>query len=251
MADILDKPALSPSLFARVRESLPTRVHRDLSARINSGEFGVGAQLPTEKDLAGTYGVSRPVIREAISILRADGLVQARQGAGVYSLGPRHVPYTDRQLDMNSVSDAIETLEVRLSIECEAAALAAARRTSLQLADCTAAVEGMRVAIESGETAINWDMRFHESIASMTHNAQFQMLFQIFGDKLIPRTRFAKADGDPSAMRTYLHRVNGEHKAILSAIECGDSDTARAAMRLHLANVKEGLKAVYSRQDTG
>lgn len=231
------------------REPFSMRVHRDLVARINAGEFSVGARLPTEKELTGAYGVSRSVVREAISILRADGLVQARQGAGVYSLGARTVPYASRQPDMTSLSDAIETLELRLSIECEAAALAATRRTAQQLTVCAEAIEGMQEAINRGHAAIDWDTRFHESIAAMTQNAKFQMLFQIFGEKLIPRTRFARTSDDPSAMRDYLHRVNGEHKAILAAIECQDSDTARAAMRLHLANVKEGLRAVYDRKD--
>jgi GntR family transcriptional regulator, transcriptional repressor for pyruvate dehydrogenase complex len=225
------------------REPLAMRVHRDLAARINAGEFRPGSRLPTEKELSSAYGVSRPVVREAISVLRADGLVQVRQGSGVFSLGARGVPYTGSRPDISSITDAVDTLELRLSIECEAAALAALRSTPDQREQCAALVEGMRQAIEAGEGAIDWDTRFHQLIAAMTHNEKFLMLFQMFGEKLIPRTRFARTDGDSAALKDYLHRVNGEHMAVLAAIQRKDGDTARAAMRIHLANVKEGLKA--------
>lgn len=234
---------------ARNREPLSLRVHRDLSSRIARGEFAAGDQLPTEKKLAEAYGVSRAVVREAVSVLRADGLVRVRHGAGVFCLGARQVPYTGLQPDISSLTDAIETLELRLSIECEAAALAAKRRTPEELETCRAAIAGMDDAIERGEGAIDWDMRFHRSIASMTRNGKFRILFDIFNEKLIPRTRFATAAGDPAALRTYLTRVNREHEAVYAAIARQDADSARAAMRIHLANVKEGLRLAYEQQD--
>ena len=180
------------------REPLSVRVHRDLSERIARGEFAAGAQLPTEKELSETYGVSRAVVRKAITILRADGLVLVRQGAGVFSLGLRPVPYTGRHPDLSSVTDAIETLELRLSIECEAAAIAAARRTVEQLKTCHASMTGMDGAIARGESATDWDIKFHRSIAAMTHNNKFQMLFEIFGEILIR----ARASSRPRAIRT-------------------------------------------------
>ena len=70
-------------------------------------------------------------------------------------------------------------------------------------------------------------------------------LFEIFGETLIPRTRFITTKGDPDAMRQYLSRVNREHEAVFIAIERQDPDTARAAMRMHLVNVKEGLRIAY------
>jgi GntR family transcriptional repressor for pyruvate dehydrogenase complex len=104
-------------------------------------------------------------------------------------------------------------------------------------------------AIARGESATDWDIKFHRSIAAMTHNNKFQMLFEIFGETLIPRTRFITSKGDPDAMRQYLSRVNREHEAVFIAIERQDADTARAAMRMHLVNVKEGLRMVYERDD--
>jgi DNA-binding FadR family transcriptional regulator len=231
------------------REPLPVRIHRSLNDRIVNGEFKIGAQLPTEKELAEAYGVSRAVVREAISILRADGLVRVRQGSGVFSLGARMVPYTGASPDVPSLTDAIDTLEVRLSIECEAAALAAGRRTGQQLEDCRNAIEGMDQAIQRGESATDWDMQFHRTVALMTNNSKFQMLFEMFGEKLIPRTRFVTSRGDRAALRDYLMRVNREHGAVYAAIQRQDADTARAAMRIHLANVKEGLREAYERRE--
>lgn len=228
------------------REPLSQRVYRDLGERISRGEFAVGDKLPTEKQIGQAYGVSRAVVREAISSLKADGMVRPQQGIGVFVLGVRSVPYSIAPSKLATLKEAIDLLELRTCVECEAAALAAARRSQEQLDAAATAIDGMDNAVRSGESAGDWDTRFHRTVAEMTGNPQFQILFDLFGQQLLPRTRFGVGIEDAAAMQEYLARVNMEHRAILTAISRRDAETARAAMRMHLSNVQGRLRTAYA-----
>ena len=108
------------------RRTLSSRVSDALRAQIEAGYYAPGDKLPTEPALIDRFGFSRTVIREAIAALRADGLVESRQGAGVFVIGPRQ---TDPALKLftsetDKISDIIEELELRIAIEVEAAGLA-------------------------------------------------------------------------------------------------------------------------------
>jgi DNA-binding FadR family transcriptional regulator len=230
------------------RELLSQRLYRDLGERISRGEYATGGRLPTEKELGQIYGVSRAVVREAISSLKADGMVRAQQGIGVFVLGVRSVPYPLTPAKLASLKEAIDLLELRACVECEAASLAATRRTDVQLDEAATAIDGMDKAVRGGQSAGDWDTRFHSSVAAMTGNPQFQILFDLFGEQLLPRTRFGVGISDVGAMREYLARVNTEHRAILTAIARRDPDTARAAMRMHLSNVQGRLRTAHAAQ---
>lgn len=228
------------------REPLSQRLYREIGDRISRGEFTAGDKLPTEKQLGLSYGVSRAVVREAISSLKADGMVRAQQGIGVFVLGARPVPYPVTRPKFENLKEAIDLLELRTCVECEAAALAATRRTPEQLELAMEAIEGMDKAVSAGSSATDWDTKFHRAIAAMTANPQFQILFDMFGEQLLPRTRFGVNIDDAEAMRAYLARVNVEHRAIQTAILRRDPETARAAMRMHLSNVQGRLRAAFA-----
>jgi DNA-binding FadR family transcriptional regulator len=240
-------PDLAPPPEIR-REPLSQKLYREIGERISRGEFAVGAKLPTEKELGSSYGVSRAVVREAISSLKADGMVRPQQGIGVFVLGPRSVPYPITPSKLASLKEAIDLLELRICVECEAAALAAIRCTREELDAATAAIDGMDRAVHARENDGEWDIRFHRAVAAMTGNSRFQTLFDMFGEQLLPRTRFGVGIADAQAMRDYLVRINLEHRAVLAAIARRDPDTARAAMRIHLSNVQVRLRAAYAAQ---
>jgi GntR family transcriptional regulator, transcriptional repressor for pyruvate dehydrogenase complex len=232
------------------REPLSQRLYRDLGERISRGEFAVGDKLPTEQQIGQAYGVSRAVVREAISSLKAEGVVRPRQGVGVFVLGARSGLYPIAPSKPATLKDTIDLLEVRIGIECEAAALAALRRSQEQLDATAAAIDGMDEAIRSGKSPGDWDLRFHRTVAAMTDNPQFQILFDMFGEQLLPRTYIgigiSIGDGDGDAMREYLARINLEHRAVLAAISRRDAETARAAMRMHLSNMQVRLRTAYA-----
>jgi DNA-binding FadR family transcriptional regulator len=93
-----------------------------------------------------------------------------------------------------------------------------------------------------GEDAVEADLDFHRAIAEATENRHFVNFFNYLGALLIPRTRLQTFRLQDQSRTTYLERVNGEHEAIFQAIERQDSDSARAAMRVHLAGSRERLR---------
>ena len=135
-------------------------------------------------------------------------------------------------------------LELRISLEAEAAGLAALRRTDAHLSMMRAAVDAFDERINAGEKAVEEDFQFHLQIALATGNRYFEDVYRHLGKTTIPRTRIDTALLLPEPGPTYLHRTNGEHRNILDAIARRDPDTARAAMRLHLTNSRERLKRV-------
>lgn len=192
--------------------------------------------MPTEQALGDTYGVSRTVIREAIAILRADGLVAARQGSGLFVREPPAEPFSLSLLKFapDRISSIIETLELRAAVESEAAALAAERRSPAELEKIREQFEAISVAVAAGQLAEEQDFSLHLTIAEASHNQHFVEFFRFLGQRTIPRSQlFDEARRDEHAT-AYLERIQAEHARIVDAIAAGDSEKAHAAMRKHL-----------------
>ncbi|MGB6104103.1 MAG: FadR/GntR family transcriptional regulator [Pusillimonas sp.] len=233
-----------PSLSLERPKSLAAQLSADLGDRIARGELKPGDKLPSEHEMVASYGVSRTVVREAVSSLKSAGLVSARQGVGVFVLAPSGAATfcIDAQ-ELDTVKEIISLLELRISLESEAAALAATRRSDEQIASLRDALQAMTRGIDANEDAADLDFRFHQEIAQATGNRYFMDLFSYLGMVAIPRTRIGMFKADTDARTAYLQNVNREHHAIFQAIVNKDSDGARAAMRLHLGNSRERLKA--------
>ena len=224
------------------RETLTTQVVNAVSDRIENGAYKRGEKLPSEQEFIGEFGVSRTVVREAIATLRANGLVTTHQGIGAFVLSPTIVrPFRIDEGSLGVVEEIVGVLELRIAIESEAAALTAARRTPEALEEITDAFQIMREAIGSGGDSVQADFAFHRAIAQGTKNQHFLKIFNYLGEMLIPRTRLRTHLLDASSQQEYLNRVNLEHEQILSAIRERDSESARAAMRLHLSNSRNRL----------
>jgi DNA-binding FadR family transcriptional regulator len=184
------------------------------------------------------------VVREAVSSLKSAGLVMARQGVGVFVLEPTAAaPFRIDAEDLSTVKEVISLLELRISLESEAAALAAMRRTNTHVANLREALEAMTRGIDANEDAADVDFRFHQEIAQATDNRYFMELFDYLGMMAIPRARIGTNKAPTKARTAYLQNVNREHHAIFQAILNKDPEAARAAMRLHLSNSRERLKA--------
>jgi GntR family transcriptional repressor for pyruvate dehydrogenase complex len=221
--------------------SLAQEVVEGLQAPIRDGRVEPGTKLPTEGEVMAAFGVSRTVVREALSRLQASGLVATRHGVGsfvvargdeaAFRLGPQQ---------LETLRDVIALLELRIGIETEAAGLAAQRRSAANLAVMRTALDDFAAAVEAGLDSVAADYRFHGEIARATQNDHFSSLFDTLGARIIPRARL-----DPAATtldtgrQAYLRRVNAEHESIFDAISRQDADGARAAMRTHLANSRE------------
>lgn len=215
----------------------------DMSEKIRRGFYKVGEKLPTEPEVMVEQGVSRTVVREAMSRLQAAGLVETRHGIGTFVLPPQ--AGASSPLDLTTVvtiRDVIAMLELRISLETEAAGLAALRRSDEHLAQMHAAVESFEANLSNGESSIEADFQFHLQIALATGNRYFEDFYRHLGTTTIPRTRLDTTRLSPEPAENYLHRTNREHQYILDAISNQDSEMARASMRMHLTNSKERLR---------
>ena len=219
-----------------------------LGERIRDGRLATGDKLPTESEIMAEFGVSRTVVREAISKLQASGLVETRHGIGTFVLGlAEGNGFRIAPEQFATLRDVISVLELRIGVETEAAALAAGRRTADNLAAMRRALDAMTQAVEEGRDAVAADFQFHSEIARATQNDHFAQLMATLGAMIIPRARLDTGTGDVDRERqAYLRRVNAEHESILDAITAQDADAARAAMRTHLANSRERRRRAAS-----
>ena len=187
--------------------------------------------------------VSRTVVREAISRLQASGQVETRHGIGTFVID---TPPTDNfriaEQDMATVDDVIAVLELRISLETEAAGLAAERASPEQLTAMALALQAFSDAIRADSDAVPSDFQFHMEVAKATGNRHFADLMTYLGTHIIPRTRINTANQAPEGKQVYLERVHSEHERIYKAIRQHDTEAARAAMRTHLSNSRERLR---------
>lgn len=218
----------------------PQHVVAGLKDKILSGELGPGAKLPSEAELIEEYAVSRTVVREAVSRLQAEGLVETFQGRGSFVLAvPEPSSFTLETSAIRSHHDVLAMVDFRIGVETEAAALAAARVTPTAGAAITAAHESFTAVGHEG--AVEADFAFHRAVAAATDNRFYVDLLDSLGPMMImlPRTRLGEEYTMTDA--THVQRVQREHDNIAAAVLAGDVETARAAMRLHLGNTRRRL----------
>jgi DNA-binding FadR family transcriptional regulator len=220
-----------------IKNRLYARVSGDIAARIGQGEYEIGSRLPAERDLAVTYKVSRPTIREAMIALEVDGLVDVRKGSGVYVVARGPEGGQARETDIGP----FELLEARRAIEGEACAIAAGHITDAELDALSALVaemqnENLHGDVERSEEA---DRRFHLSIAEATRNsalvATVEMLWDVRARS--PQTRML----DHKALGAGVKPRVEEHSLIVDALASREPARARAAMRAHIGRVLETL----------
>ena len=230
----------SAPVALRKPRSLALELVDALGDRIRDGSLAAGDKLPTEAEIMGEFGVSRTVVREAISKLQASGLVQTRHGIGTFVVGLGDAaPFRVSPEQLATLRDVIALLELRIGIETEAAGLAALRRTEQNLIYMRSAVQAFERAIEQGRDAVGPDFQFHLEIARATQNPHFADIMGSLGSSIIPRARLDAPVEQSDERRQYLQSVNREHQSILDAIAAQDAESARAAMRTHLANSRE------------
>ncbi|MBS0342386.1 MAG: FadR family transcriptional regulator [Proteobacteria bacterium] len=214
----------------------------DLGDKIRSQVLRPGDKLPTESEIMQAYGVSRTVVREALSKLQAAGLVETHHGIGTFVLEPRQSGVF--RLDAGEVAasiDVLAVLELRISLETEAAGLASTRRTEEQLRAMRMALDDFEANVAQAGDTVAPDFRFHLEIARATGNQYFADIMSHLGTTIIPRTRI-QAISNQTRSAEYLSRVNREHEEIYAAIARHDPESARAAMRIHLTNSRERLR---------
>ncbi len=222
------------------KPKLSERVVSALRQQVFSGEITPGQKLPTESQLTETFGVSRTVIREAVATLAADGLVESRQGAGIFVRDHPTLAFGSISIDDGSrISRALNVLEVRMGIEIESAGLAALRRNSAQEARIYEAFFEFDRLLEGLQATGKTDFAFHRAIAVATNNPYYVEVLDALGSRTIPCDVASPWGTDSVLTREYQEGLQREHLAILKAISASDPEAARAAMRAHLTASQE------------
>lgn len=233
---------MSPSFEPlNASDKLSEQVARRLMAEIRSGRLAPQDRLPTEAALVQQFGVSRTVIREAISQLKSLGLVASRQGSGMFVRAQSGFEPLSFDPDHTASRDAVVQLtEVRRAIEAESACLAAERRTAKDLAQIRKALRAIALAVQAGRDGVEEDMQFHHSVAIAAHNPFMLKTLDYLSQFLREGTRVTRAN---EAQRSdFAEQVNREHLAIVEAIALGDPGAARKAATRHMRNATRRLQ---------
>lgn len=233
----------SPAARPRRPRGLVQVIVDDLASSIKGGQIKPGDKLPTEAEIMARFEVSRTVVREALSKLQASGLVDTRHGIGTFALAlPDTSNFRIAPEDFSTVADVISLLELRISLETEAAGLAAQRRTEANLSTLEVALAAFSASVFHDADTLPADFEFHMEVARATGNQHFADLMSYLGTMIIPRARVNTPLSAPEGRLSYLQHLHGEHESIFNAIKNQDPDAARAAMRTHLSNSRERLR---------
>jgi GntR family transcriptional regulator, transcriptional repressor for pyruvate dehydrogenase complex len=222
-------------------KTLADQVTESLTTRIQARDFS-DSHLPSEQAMAEGYGVSRTVIREAVSRLKAEGLIDTRQGRGAFVRNDRlDVPF---RIDLNSkdiLGSLLHIIELRRGLDAEIAFLAATRRKRDQMIAIRRALGEIDRASKAGRDAAAEDLAFHLSIARATSNPLFLELLSFLNRFLYIGIRVTRANENKRVEFSKQTRV--EHLAIADAIESQDPEAAATAAKIHMINAAVRIKS--------
>jgi len=224
----------------RMTAKTPAEIAQNLTSLIRDGLIAAETKLPTEQRLSVQFGVSRTVVREAISRLKSDGLVESRQGSGV-SVVPaslrRSFKLHGAILEKQQVA---ELLELRQPLEMASARLAAVRHTPPELAKIVAAQNRMKESEDWSDEGVQADLDFHHAIAKATGNPFYADFMAFLGGALRATILTARSESkNPNTKDITLQ----EHLKIVQAIAARDPDAAGHAMLLHLQGSSQRMTA--------
>jgi len=221
------------------KERLADILYGQILEQILAGNFKEGERLPTEHEISSAFNVSRPVVREALIRLQADGLIYARRGAGTFVRAVPSVAITNFAAPA-SISEYLRSFEVRLALEAAAASFAAERRSVAQLSNMEEANDRMRETMMQGEAANEEDFAFHREIAVASGNqlfvSQFENLRREVGGSMSVALGLTKLGSEERR-----NAVMREHQQIIEAIRAGNSEVAALYMRYHLVQARERI----------
>ena len=222
-----------------IRQPVAEQVARQLLALVQSGKLKPGEQLPPERELAATLGVSRPSLREALRALSLLGVLRIRQGGGVYvsSLDPESLLAPLHFFISLNARNVEDLFEARLVIESEITRIAAEKISPENLTILKECVEFESNELDDEDKFIESDVKFHKVLFKTADNSflqQFATSLHILGKASREITGHI-----PGVVEQSLD----DRKRILHAIEAGDGDAAAAAMRQHLSNVRDAFRS--------
>ncbi len=220
-------------------ERLADRAYTAIVRIIDEEDLASGDRLPSEARLAEMFGMSRTIVREALVRLAADGITEARRGAGSY-VKRRPSERLGAHVPLDGLAATLGTYEVRFVVEAEAARLAAQRRSHDDLEVIEKCLAALRSALLSSAPAHEEDWQLHRAISEATGNDAFVAIFDQLQEGVMRILR-AGVDISRARPRQVIEAMMEEHDAIVDAIRTQDGDGAALAMRWHLSQGRKRL----------
>jgi len=214
---------------------LPQSVAREIQAMIQDGTLKPGEKIPSQREFAQKFGISRASLREALLTLETLGLIKTEAGRGTFVTDGKAKSESDmapwRYSESHSVFDVFQT---RMILESEIAALACGRLAATQLEAMEDATNRMEKCWAEQDLIANVeaDLEFHGTIVAACSNSMMRELYQAVRDKITETQRQPIPITDPERMRASI----GEHRKIIAALRDNDAERARVEMKAHVRN---------------
>ncbi|PYI55132.1 FadR/GntR family transcriptional regulator [Paenibacillus flagellatus] len=223
-------------------------IAEQIKEQIVGGKLPPGHKLPSTRELTERYQVGRSTMREALSMLKAMGLIEIRQGEGCFVRSVDELEMAVPRFEhlFTSMEAVVELLEARISLEVANAGLAAAKRTDDDVAALESVLSDMDSELGTETVGEKQDMRFHMTLAQATHNSIMVKLLETISAQVeltIRETRRVRLYANKEIARQLWH----EHKAIADAVAARDPERAQEAMRHHLKLVENEIMAALKR----
>ncbi len=239
-------------LFDRIDRPrrLPDEVASSILASIESRQLKPGDKLPSENQLSKQFGVARTVIREAISLLKFDGVVDSRRGVGAFiAQSENRSAFRISPACFEIRKQIVQLLQLRTGVQAGASALAAEMRTSKQMAEIESAYERIVIADQQGpgealEERVDSELLFYRLITQASSNRYYEDVVGMIESNL--QTNLRSAFLKNAATSEFGPEILAEHLAVLSALQKKDIEGARVATRLRF---EHSARSLASRKD--
>lgn len=220
-------------------QSLSQRVYDAILDRIVRQEFPEAGRLPSETALARSFGVSRPVVREALARLRDDGIVTSRKGSGSYVQSRVGNARADIP-PIDGINQVLKCHEFRAELEPIAAAVAARNPDRTAIDGIRHALAGIQSETGVPHADASADFAFHLAVARASGNPYYDFVLSSIRDHLVFAMTLGRQLGirDP---RARMERRRIEHREIYAAILQGDAELAAQLMRQHITESRRRL----------
>lgn len=220
--------------------SLTSDLADNLRSQILEGGWRAGTKLPASKEIEAAAGVSRTVVREAVAVLKAEGLVESQQGVGVFVCErKRNKLFSIDEDEFSSLEDAIKILELRMAVEIEMGGMAAVNHSVAQMKEITKRLNAVNKKMKSGKDGQKEDFEFHMAIAKASGNDYFTRFIEFIGSGVIPARELIVKNDPTQKQQEFYDAICEEHCLIEDAIKSRDASRAKQALASHLGNSRE------------
>ncbi|MEM8662812.1 MAG: FCD domain-containing protein [Pseudomonadota bacterium] len=223
---------------------LPDEIARSISGAIETGQLKPGDRLPTEQSLSNQFGVARTVVREAVSLLKYDGVIESKRGVGAFvsEVGNRSA-FRISPACFEKRRQLVQLLQLRTGVQAEASALAAGAHKRSALKRISGFLEEMATAVAAGTDAaerhLDAEAAFYRAITEASGNDYYVEFIAMIEGQVDENLRsVAIKNAKASEWGT---TILAEHEAVFQALTARDPDAARAATRTHFERAAKRL----------